>query len=100
MYLNGMPYISFTIEIYGNYILGKHHKESAPKKSVLRTSQQNQQIHINLCGTFHYYKNMVFALLASCLKWLYSQYLEYTSSLKWLNVSIMTKMKSSNVCYD
>jgi hypothetical protein len=75
MYLNGMPYISITIEIYGNYILGKHHKESAPKKSVTRMSQQNQQIHINLCGPFHNYKNMVFALLASCLKWLYSQYL-------------------------
>jgi hypothetical protein len=48
----------------------------------------------------HYYKNMVFMLLASCLKWLYNQYLEYTSSLKWLNVFIMTKIKSSNVQYD
>jgi hypothetical protein len=48
----------------------------------------------------HYYKNIVFTLLASCLKWLYSQYLEHTNSLKWLNVSIMTKIKSSNVHYD
>jgi hypothetical protein len=40
----------------------------------------------------HYYKNMVFTLLTSCLKWLYNQYQEYTSSLKWLNVFIMTKI--------
>ncbi len=33
-------------------------------------------------------------------KWLYSQYLEYTSSLKWLNMSIMIKIKSGNVHYD
>jgi hypothetical protein len=39
-------------------------------------------------------------LVASCLKLLYNQYLEYTSSLKWLNVSIMTKIKSSNFQYD
>jgi hypothetical protein len=39
-------------------------------------------------------------LVASCLKLLYSQYLEYTSNLNWLNVFIMTKIKSSNVCYD
>jgi hypothetical protein len=43
---------------------------------------------------------MVFMLLTSCLKWLYSQYLEFTSNLKWLNVSIMTKIKSNNVRYD
>jgi hypothetical protein len=48
----------------------------------------------------HYYKNMVFMLLTSCLKWLYSQYLKFTNSLKWLNVSIMTKIKSNNVPYD
>jgi len=28
--------------------------------------------------SYHYYKNMLFTLLASCLKWLYSQYIENT----------------------
>jgi hypothetical protein len=34
----------------------------------------------------HYYKTMVFMLVTSCLK--------------WLNVSIMTNIKSNNIHYD
>jgi hypothetical protein len=43
---------------------------------------------------------MVFMLLTSYLKWQYNQYLKYTKNLKWLNVSIMINIKSSNVHYD
>jgi len=45
-------------------------------------------------------KTWFFKLLAFCLKSLYSQYLEYISSLKWLNVFIMTNIKNNNVHYD
>jgi hypothetical protein len=41
-----------------------------------------------------------FYVISIMFKILYNQYLKYISSLKWLNVSIMTKIKSSNVHYD
>jgi hypothetical protein len=81
----------------------------------VQLDQGMRKIWIVLCnGVYgkpiktHYYKNMVFMLLASCFKLLYSQCLKYTSSLKWLTskvvLPIMTKkfniiVKSNNVLH-
>ncbi len=47
-----MPYIPITTKICDECVMGKQHKENAPKKSMTKSSQQNELIHTDICGSF------------------------------------------------
>jgi hypothetical protein len=51
-YLSGMPYIAINAKICDEGILRKQHKENAPKKNVMKASQQNELIDTNICDPF------------------------------------------------
>jgi hypothetical protein len=44
-YSSEMPYISITTKICDDCVMGKQHKENAPKKIITKSSQQNELIH-------------------------------------------------------
>jgi len=47
-----MPYIPITTKICDECVMGKQHKQSALKKNMTKSSQQNELIHIDICGPF------------------------------------------------
>ena len=48
--VHGLPQFKTPTTVYGNWMIGKQHKDSIPQKSNWRATEKLQFVHANICG--------------------------------------------------
>jgi hypothetical protein len=48
--VRGLPQLKAPSKVCTDYIVGKQHRETIPKRSLWRSSQRLQLIHADICG--------------------------------------------------